>query len=69
MGDPVDVKMFKATDWKLIEDHSLLSDKDGFVALAKMNPILDQTNAKTPVLYKERDYLGIVRRFEFESGL
>ena len=40
--------MFKATEWRLIEEHDKLTEADGFVSLAKTNPTFDQTNTKKP---------------------
>ena len=64
IGDPLDVRMFQATKWVLNEDIIERVSEDQEIPLAKMWPEISNSPQN-----EVKDYLGILRRFEFESGL
>lgn len=68
IGDPLDVRMFQATKWKLNEEVIERKSENEEIPLVRMAPEIFSLTSKAPQ-GKTKDYLGILRRFEFESGL
>lgn len=68
IGDPLDVRMFQATKWHLNEEQVEKKGSDQEVPLARVRPnTLTMENKSKPTAIQ--DYIGVLRRFEFDSKL
>ncbi|EAR98777.2 E1-E2 ATPase family protein (macronuclear) [Tetrahymena thermophila SB210] len=72
IGDPLEVKMFEATEWELIEQNlSFYSELVLAVVKSKKMDISEQYKTSQPLnqMNQTQIKLGIVKRFEFSSKL